>query len=92
MTNPALPPVVYLPTGDRSGDETSVELRRTEDGRTALLAYSALDRLVDGCGQHQPWAMVRTEHLDKLYEAHPYDVIMLDGAIPEELRHPRPGA
>ncbi|PXY32345.1 SAV_915 family protein [Prauserella muralis] len=91
MTNPSLPPVVYLPTGAHSGtdtEETTVELRRTGDGRVALVAFSAVDRLVAGCGEHQPWMMVRTEHLPTLYDAQPYDVIMLDGVIPEELRHP----
>ncbi|PRX44336.1 hypothetical protein B0I33_112214 [Prauserella shujinwangii] len=87
MTNPSLPPVLYLPTSDASGEQTNVELRRTEDGRVALIAFSAVDRLVYGCGEHQPWVMVRTEHLDKIYEAQPYDVIMLDGFIPDELRH-----
>ncbi|MEU6643791.1 SAV_915 family protein [Saccharomonospora sp. NPDC046836] len=90
MTNPHLPPVVYLPTGRHAGTDTTdatVELRRTEDGRLALLAFSAIDRLVEGCGEHQPWMMVRTEHLQELHQARPYDVILLDGVIPGELRH-----
>ncbi|WP_460525543.1 SAV_915 family protein [Flindersiella endophytica] len=28
------------------------------DGRTALLVYSALDRLVTNCGEHQPWVVL----------------------------------
>ncbi len=90
MTNPELPPVVYVPTGPHSGPDTAeanVELRRTEDGRLALLAFSAVDRLVEGCGEHQPWMMLRTEHLKNLHEAQPYEVILLDGAIPAALRH-----
>ncbi|MFC4004169.1 SAV_915 family protein [Prauserella oleivorans] len=93
MTNPHLPPVVYLPTGPHAGPdtaETHVQLRRTRDGRLALLAFSAVDRLVEGCGEHQPWMLVRTEHLPKLHESQPYDVILLDGAIPEELRQAAP--
>ncbi|PXY19796.1 SAV_915 family protein [Prauserella endophytica] len=89
MTNPHLPPVLYLPTAPIAADgtgETTVELRRTGDGRIALLAYTALDRLVECCGEHQPWLMVHTEHLPKLHERQPYDVILLDGEIPEELR------
>ncbi|WP_424922760.1 SAV_915 family protein [Aeromicrobium chenweiae] len=30
------------------------------DGRTALLAYTALDRLVDCCGDRQPWVLIET--------------------------------
>ncbi|MBK1788829.1 SAV_915 family protein [Prauserella cavernicola] len=90
MTNPHLPPMLYLPTGPHAVDgtgETTVELRRTEDGRVALLAYTAVDRLVECCGEHQPWLMVRSEHLPKLHERQPYDVIVLDGEIPTEWRH-----
>jgi hypothetical protein len=80
---------LYLPTGVRWDDDTgaAIELRRTDDGRTALVAYSALDRLVDCCGEHQPWILVRTEHLPKIHEARPYDLIVLDTPLPQDLRH-----
>ncbi|WP_158892034.1 SAV_915 family protein [Amycolatopsis anabasis] len=88
MTNPNLPPVVYLPTAAHPrNSENAVELRQLDDGRKALLAYSALDRLVKCCGDHQPWALVDTEHLPALYAAQPYDVIYLDYDLPEHLRH-----
>ncbi|GAA1975479.1 SAV_915 family protein [Amycolatopsis minnesotensis] len=94
MTNPSLPPVLYVPTARPSarGDDTAVELRRTDDGRTALLAYSALDRLVDCCGEGQPWVLLATENLPKIHERLAYDVIFLDTELPENLRHPvQPG-
>ncbi|MFI6027821.1 SAV_915 family protein [Amycolatopsis magusensis] len=78
------PPAVYLPTGPRYASETEalVELRRTPDGRTALLAYSALDRLVNCCGDQQSWVLMRTDKLDKLHAAQPFDVAYLDLEIP----------
>ena len=93
VTNPALPPALYLPTGaaaaTASGDPgASIELRRTPDGRTALVAFTALDRLIECCGEHQPWILVNTEHLPKIHAAKPYDLIVLDSPLPEELRHP----
>jgi hypothetical protein len=93
VTNPALPPALYLPTGPaakESADTASanIELRRTPDGRTALVAFTALDRLIDCCGKQQPWILVNTEHLPKIHAARPYDLIVLDSPLPAELRHP----
>jgi hypothetical protein len=93
VTNPNLPSVVYVPTGAHTagGDpqeaHSTVELRRTGDGRVALLAYSALDRLVACCGEHQPWILLQTEDLPRIHEAVPYEVIVLDADLPGELRH-----
>ncbi|TQJ04735.1 hypothetical protein FB471_4543 [Amycolatopsis cihanbeyliensis] len=88
---PGFPPMVYVPCGQYAtgnGDRTmAAELRRTEDGKLALLAYSALDRLVRCCGAHQPWVLVRSEELSRIYEAQPYEAILLDTELPEELRH-----
>lgn len=89
VTNPSLPPALYLPTGPagREAQGASIELRRTPDGRTALVAFTALDRLIDCCGEHQPWVLVGTEHLPKVHAATPYDVIVLDSPLPDDLRH-----
>jgi hypothetical protein len=77
--------MVYLPvTGRGDGRLAEVELRRTNDGRTALLAYTAMDRLVSCCGPHQPWALMPTDRLGEIEQTQPYDVIYLDVAIPEE--------
>lgn len=82
------PPVVYVPC-DRitlDDEELSIDLRPTKDGQVALLVYSALDRLVDCCGPHQPWVVMPTAGLDKLGEYTHVDMILLDIAIPEERR------
>jgi hypothetical protein len=80
---------LYLPTGALADDDTgaAIELRRTDDGRMALVAYSALDPLVDWCGEHQPWILMRTEHLPKIHQVRPYDLIVLDSPLPQDLRH-----
>lgn len=85
---PVVPPVLYVPCAGHgsAGQEAGVELRRLDDGRVALLAYTALDRLVQGCGPFQPWVMIETEALGEIDRSQPYDVIVLDAVIPEQLR------
>ncbi|MGL5850866.1 MAG: SAV_915 family protein, partial [Phycicoccus sp.] len=86
-----VPPVVYLPvTGRGDGRFAEVELRRTNDGRTALLAYTAMDRLVSCCGPHQPWALMPTDRLGEIEQTQPYDVIYLDIPIPVEEQRTAP--
>lgn len=88
-SRPTVPPVLYVPTDGtttESGD-ARIALRTTRDGRTALLAYTALDRLVTCCGAEQPWLLVPTERLSEINATQAYDVVYLDLAIPEEHQH-----
>lgn len=80
-----LPPMVYMPAQEiRPGDdEFQVELRHTEQGAPALLVYSALDRLVDACGDAQPWALIRATDIDDLRHRLGYDLILLDAPLPD---------
>jgi hypothetical protein len=85
-----LPPVVYVPARQPGpGDsEVTLEMRALEDGRVALLVYSAVDRLVAACGEHQPWALLPTARLEELQgQDAEWDVVLLDPHLPEELRH-----
>ena len=82
-----VPPMLYLPTNGRGeGRFAEVEMRGMQDGRTALLAYTALDRLHTCCGAGQPWALMETARLGELEQTQPYDVIYLDMELPQELR------
>ena len=66
---PFVPPALYLPsTGVPNARGTEIELRRLRDGRMALLAYTAVDRLVKCMGPNQPWALFLTENLNDLAE------------------------
>ncbi len=83
---PVVPPVLYLPsTGAPNTYGAEIELRKTNDGRMALLAYTALDRLADCMGPHQPWVLYPTERLGDLEAVEHYDVIYLDLPVPQEL-------
>ncbi|SFT96763.1 SseB protein N-terminal domain-containing protein [Actinopolyspora lacussalsi subsp. righensis] len=85
---PSFPPVVYVPceAASPNNGELSVDLRRTRDGRTALLVYSSNERLVRCCGEQQPWVAVHTEKLDELDRSIHFDLILLDVEIPQEFR------
>jgi hypothetical protein len=90
---PELPPVLYLPCAEAVADPAAArpELRRTRDGRLALLAYTALDRLRDGCGAHQPWVLVRSDGLQRMHEHDPFDLLLLDVVVPGTHRRPAGG-
>jgi hypothetical protein len=70
----------------RSADDLEVEYRPTRDGRTALLVYSALDRLHRGMGPDQPWFVLPTAELQRLYDVEPFDLVLLDVLVPEAAR------
>lgn len=81
----AIPPAVYLPVrGD--GAAGSAEVRELRDGRAALLAYTALDRLADSCGPEQPWVVVPTASLSEVKRRQPFDVVIFDMVVPEQYR------
>ncbi|NCT91024.1 hypothetical protein GXB85_08700 [Cellulomonas sp. APG4] len=74
---------MYLPVRD---DGASVEVRPLRDGRPALLAYTALDRLAAGCGPEQPWVALPTASLGEVKRRQPYDVVVFDLHVPEQHR------
>ncbi len=82
------PPMVYLPCAEDVVDpaQARVDMRRTRDGRVALLAYSALDRLHTCCGAQQPWIVLPTAILDKLQQDDPFELLIRDVMIPEDER------
>ena len=84
---PTVPPVLYLPLSIRSTpQEQLVEIRELRDGRKALLAYTALDRLLSLAGPLQPWVLMRTEDLAEVKRQQPYDVVVFDLDVPAQYR------
>jgi len=83
-----LPPYVYLPCAESVSDPVDAvpDLRFLSDGRIALLAYTALDRLVSCCGAAQPWLVVPAHLLSRFREVYSWDVLVLDIEIPEHER------
>ena len=87
------PPMVYLPVDlTESGEVENVRMVGLEDGRVALLGYTALDRFVRCCGEEQPWMLFDTQKLEELKEIKHYDVSYLDVPLPAHLRATAEGA
>lgn len=82
------PPILYIPCAKEVSDPDDLEVvyRTTRDGRSAILVYSALDRLHKCSGSAQPWFTFPTARLQDLYDVEPFDLVLLDVVLPEELR------
>ena len=73
------PPVVSAPTTTRPGDDARrLELVETNDGRTALFVYSAIDRLHEFYRPGAPWALLTIEDLQRAHDDEPFDLVFLD--------------
>jgi hypothetical protein len=72
--------------GPDSAGQPNAQYRITNDNRKVLLVYSALDRLVDGMGEHQPWVACSTKSLEELWEVDHFDLTLIDVAVPSEHR------
>ncbi|GAA4861369.1 SAV_915 family protein [Saccharopolyspora cebuensis] len=85
-----LPPTVYLPTNRASTDaDVELELRDADDGNRALLVFTSLEQLVQGCGDGQPWVAVPGGHVDDIKARSGADVVLWDAALPVEDRRTR---
>lgn len=82
----AVPPVLYVPARHAGVGRVDVELSTLVDGRVAALAYTSLDRLVDACGDAQPWALLPTEQLSELQASGAVSVIAVDPEVLPALR------
>lgn len=79
-----LPPMVYVPSqrvveGDA---EAQLELRYLVDGRLAAPVYSTLERLVEGCGEDQPWVLLPVRILEQCREELGIEAVVLDATLP----------
>jgi hypothetical protein len=80
-----LPTEIYVATR-RPPEGAAVvylELRRLDDGRLALMAYSSLDLLVECCGRDQAWVRLVTDELPQVRDYADFDVVALDAMVPE---------
>lgn len=81
------PTVLYLPTAAQTnGEEVAFVLRELEDGRRALLVFTSLERLVEGCGDEQPWVSIRAEALPEFEGLTEPDVLLWDAVLAPEIR------
>lgn len=81
-----IPPVLYLPTKVDGAGRPSAIIWRKADGKEALLAFTALDRLIAQCGSDQGWLLMPIESLGEVKEHQPFDVIAFDPVISDRLK------
>ncbi|MGH3907700.1 MAG: SAV_915 family protein [Pseudonocardiaceae bacterium] len=87
-TNPTLPPMVYVPAQRVARDgEAQLELRRLVDGRLVAVTYTTLERLVQGCGERQPWVLLPTPVLERYRDELGIEAVVLDAELLPERRH-----
>lgn len=86
--------VVYLPSErvQRGDQEATVELRRLEDGRLVVLAYTSLEALVEGCGERQPWLSVRSPYLEQIVADSWASEVLWNAVLPDDQRQDAPAA
>lgn len=82
------PPVVYVPCTRHTADVAELEVRHqtTQDGRRAVLVYSALDRLQTCCGEDQPWFLLPSRGLQAMHDLDPFDLVLMDMLVLEKAR------
>jgi hypothetical protein len=87
-TESSLAGMVFVPTEPMSQGSTQarLQMRRMQDGRLAVLAYTSLDLLVAGCGPHQGWMAAPAEQLTVLQPLAGFDVIALNVELPDDSR------
>lgn len=82
------PPFLYLPCTAAADGTPELQYRTTRTGQEALITYTTLDQLLEGCGAGQPWTLLTAEQLEEVLREHPVDLIVTDVPKPEEQRIP----
>ena len=77
-----VPPVLYVPVRHNAAGDVEVVRLPMGDGKLALVAYTALDRLAKGCGEGQEWAMIFTSTLSSVKDETPFDAVAFDVEFP----------
>ncbi|QGK68980.1 hypothetical protein GIY23_05015 [Allosaccharopolyspora coralli] len=77
---------VFVPSERASTGDQQVrfELRYTSEGAFALLTYTSLERLVEGCGEAQPWVSVADTDVMTLAEQTGAQVVLQDVPLPDD--------
>ncbi|WP_184725527.1 SAV_915 family protein [Saccharopolyspora phatthalungensis] len=91
MDEEELPATAYIPCQrvTKGATDVTVELRDTADGQRALLAFTSVQELVDGCGDGQAWVAVQGEQIVDIKGRSGADVVLWDAALPVEDRRTR---
>jgi hypothetical protein len=76
--------LVYVPAHPRVtdyGKDIGVELRGTDDGELAGIAFSSLERLVAALGEYQPWVAMERDRFTAVVGAAGAPFVCVDPAL-----------
>lgn len=81
--------IVYVPARPyQAGQEQAfLELQPMPGDRLALMAYSSLASLQNGCGPNQPWVALPAGLVSEARRQAGADTVCLDTPLPDYLRH-----
>lgn len=80
------PPYIYVPVWLDDEGMVQVSIAEGSDHEKILLAYTALDRLLDALGDEQPWAAIQTAQLSAVKEETGYTHLVVDHFVSELVR------
>lgn len=88
LPDAVLPDEVYVPVEAVHEGMTGVnfELRHFPNGEVAALAYTSHLRLVNCCGDDQPWVLMPSERLLALQSQLRFHRVILDLDLPDDQR------
>lgn len=72
------PPYIYIPVYLDDDGIVQISIADGVQKEKILLAYTALDRLLDALGDKQPWATIPTSKLSTLKEETGYTHLVVD--------------
>lgn len=72
------PPYIYIPVYLDDDGIVQISIANGAQKEKILLAYTALDRLLDALGDKQPWATIPTSKLSTLKEETGYTHLLVD--------------
>lgn len=82
------PPQVWTPTAwpMRGAELPAFVLRELADGRLAMLVYTSLKEMTDGCGPGQPYVSLAVESVQSFQHLVGADVLLWNPVLAEEVR------
>ena len=80
------PPYLYIPVWLDDEGLVQISIADGAEKEKILLAYTALDRLLDALGDKQPWAAIPTAQLSTIKEETGYTHLVVDYFVSDIVR------
>lgn len=81
-----VPPYLYVPVWLDDEGTVQISIANGSKKEKILLAYTALDRLLDALGDKQSWAAIQTKQLSTIKEETGYTHLVVDYFVSDIVR------